>query len=293
MKTGRFLLIFSVVFLIGLIPVGADTPLHWWNFDETSGLTVHDIGTSPVDCTVMFNSTPHLWVAGKFGNAINFTGSNLVDCGNSSSLNLGSGDYSLEYWVRHSCNASICGAIFSKVDCETFYAWTVFIIGDGKPQAILDDYSSNSDSIEFNPEIRLTDDNQWHHIVYTHVAGGNISLYQDGDLIFTNTSDNPNLGNIYHLSFGSMWLAYPSSALYYFTGMVDEIRIWHRALNTTEIGNLYLYNNLTAPPPPPIPNPLRDMLSEVGAGTGNFLSSISPSLSTMCLGLEVINLSLG
>lgn len=78
----------------------------------------------------------------------------------------------------------------------------------------------------------------WHHIVMTYnKTDGNISLYKDGQFVsnFTTESgdtvwstDNLVIGNKY---FGSgKWEMY---------GVIDEVMVWNRTLNATEINELF------------------------------------------------------
>jgi hypothetical protein len=75
--------------------------------------------------------------------------------------------------------------------------------------------------------------NAWRHFVFTR-SGNAYSLYLDGLLKQTFTDNSPQLPN------STGWvIGQNSSEPYDFTGQIDEIAIWSRALTQTEITALY------------------------------------------------------
>jgi Concanavalin A-like lectin/glucanases superfamily len=79
---------------------------------------------------------------------------------------------------------------------------------------------------------------QWYNLIYTYGAGVG-KFYLNGTLINTDTSAitfTPNLTNLYIGRHDDS--EYP----YYFNGIIDEVRIYNRALNPCEVSYL---NNLT------------------------------------------------
>jgi hypothetical protein len=79
--------------------------------------------------------------------------------------------------------------------------------------------------------------NTWYHVVFTHDATSGGNIYVNGVLISSNnTSGNicSNQNNLFFgadINFGSLYR--------YFSGKLDDIGMWNRALSQEEITNLY------------------------------------------------------
>ena len=83
--------------------------------------------------------------------------------------------------------------------------------------------------------------NSWQHIIYIF-ANGSVKIYKDGILV---VEDNTNSGKLLSNNNQPLLIGrtywYPSASLLisYFTGKIDDIRIYNRALTNTEIQALY------------------------------------------------------
>lgn len=99
---------------------------------------------------------------------------------------------------------------------------------------------------KFNVNLRLTSDipDGWHHIVYTRQGETN-KLYVDGQLKLTQTKPIADLNNTSNLLIGA-------GGGRYFSGTIDDLRIYSRALSESEVKEL---STLTVPCPTPIPTP--------------------------------------
>ncbi len=167
--------------------------------------------------------------AGKFGNGGVFDGSNdqiivLYD----PILNI-TGDITFTAWVK-----GIQGTIISKDDGNNGYdanEWNYdFWIDNGK-------ISFYSDASGFNPYLEsnttFTADN-WHHVVFTR-NGSNITYYLDGAEDGTHVNGNTFPDNSYDLHIGDCH--HSENSL--FDGLIDEVRIYNRALSPREVRKLY------------------------------------------------------
>jgi hypothetical protein len=83
-------------------------------------------------------------------------------------------------------------------------------------------------------------DNAWHHFAITRKPDGTLSLYLDGSpqgSARTPASSGPINTNRRVLGYEHYWKQLRSSACYY-SGSIDDIRVYDRALNPSEIQQL-------------------------------------------------------
>ena len=79
-------------------------------------------------------------------------------------------------------------------------------------------------------------DGQWHYAVVTYDGSTAVRLYIDGVQVSSlSTSATPDNTGIQTVRIGANSLALNG----FFTGNVDEVRVWNRALSSTEIANAY------------------------------------------------------
>jgi hypothetical protein len=86
-------------------------------------------------------------------------------------------------------------------------------------------------------------DSLWHHVVATLSSTAGIRLYVDGVLIGTDataTSGQAGYNGYVRVGYDNVtgWPSAPSSA--FFNGSIDDILIYNRALNSTEVTTLYI-----------------------------------------------------
>jgi Tfp pilus assembly protein PilE len=201
----------------------------WWKLDETSGTTAADSSGSGNNGTLYNMTSPGCWVAGQIGNALNFDGSNdYVNCGNGSSL-LITGDLTIAAWVQLTTGNSgnyygIAGKLHDATDSgfalvrsstNYFYFW----VGNGTMESV----SSNT----------TYTDTDWHHVVGVRRNGTNY-LYVDGvQQTATTTRSLSDSG-----SWAFIGRQYDDYNLRYFNGIIDDVRVYNRALTAAEIARL-------------------------------------------------------
>ena len=210
-----------------------DGLISYWKFDDDA-LDFYGLNNG-----TRYNFTDG-YVTGKYGNALEFnsTAEQFVDVGNDSSLNFGTGDFSIEAWVKTS---AIRSGIIRKVGGVTntgYYTGTQdyalgFYVADNTEEGV---WITTADATNAN--------NQWHHIVDVRI-GNDFYIYINGSLATSATVTVGNIDNIYNLTFGK-GLAVLTSG--YFNGTIDNVRIWNNALTEEEIGNLHDCNQLETCP---------------------------------------------
>jgi len=86
-------------------------------------------------------------------------------------------------------------------------------------------------------------DGKWHHVVVTYDGNSVLTLFMDGKLIASKqTRETPDTTGIQPIRIGSNSL-HPQN---FFTGFVDEVRIWNKTLRNSEILNGYNNNTFNS-----------------------------------------------
>jgi len=169
-------------------------------------------------------------VAQGGGFALEYVESNstYVVCENTSSLVMGTGDITVEFW----CNISNSGAAYlvhqgAKGTGSAGYA--IFIAGSGEVWSRLANGSARQD-VKGSIDV---EDGNWHHVAVVWDRDAYTSIYVDGVLdIATATSySGTDIQGSDDVFFGDK----QSGSTQGLTGTMDEIRIWNTALSQSTI----------------------------------------------------------
>ena len=209
--------------------VGADTDLAaFWHLDEGAGAQAADSSASANHGTVGGAA----WAAGRFGAALSFDGDgDGVRIPTSPSLQ--PARITVEGWVRAEGTPGVFRHIVSQganaCTAATYGLYTGIAGG-------LAFYISNGTKFAVSPDAGTgVWDGDWHHVAGTF-DGLAVHLYVDGVEVGTGTPTA--LAMKYALpeddgSLGAYLGACPESHDY--AGLLDEARVWRRALSATEI----------------------------------------------------------
>ncbi len=188
-----------------------------WHFDEGSGTTAKDTSGNNNDGTI-YGAT---WTDGKFGKALSFDGSDdYVDVPHSESLSL-TETITAEAWIKAS--AGVQGYILVKKDYNHYGMY----IGDDYDRfdVILND---NNFRVTFNYW------DVWKHVAFTYdKAAGKVIQYIDGEQVKVSDFSETIATTTENLQIGRR------IAGHYFEGVIDEVRLYNRALSAEEISDLY------------------------------------------------------
>ena len=204
-----------------------------WKFDEESGATTVADNSGNDNTGDIYGATPG--EVGNFGNALSFDGVNdYVNCGAAVDNSITTG-ITLEAWIMPALQQS--GGIISNDITNSskkgydFFLWysnavygRLYIdLGNGRA----------SWAIPY-PEWY----NQWHHVAATW-SGSVITLYVDeskvAEVEYSGTYSDPGKDTF----IGA--INYLTPAYFYFTRLIDEVRIWGSALSLSQL------NDMTAP----------------------------------------------
>ncbi len=228
-------------------------PVGWWKFDECQGSVAHDstlnnnhgtitIGASGTQTQVGTCTTSGTaWgngVTGKRNASLNFDGTDdYVSIGDpaNGALDFGTGDLSISAWTRYTSSSGTARIMAKRQGYNgdgTDKGFELYRNG-GRMQIFFGDAtgqtSPSSTSTNYN-------DGNWHLVVVTLDRDGNASFYKDGraDGSGSISSLTSSISNTASLYVGSS--SAPSG---YFTGQIDDVRVYNYALTGTQVKNLY------------------------------------------------------
>ncbi|MFH1825339.1 MAG: LamG domain-containing protein [Candidatus Firestonebacteria bacterium] len=206
----------------------SDTNLvGYWKFDEGSGNTANDSSTNGNNGTI----STATWTTGKYGNALNFNNNGTVIVPHSSSLNIGSNFTIISCVYLRSAGWS--PTILAKGENSNykigFYA--------GTKKYYFTYYSNGSWRDMVGGTDTILSLSQWYYVAtIVDVLNNQIKYYIDGTLADTingNFTANPLVTNTGNLEIGHRTNGE------YINGIIDEVRIYNRAFNSSEISTDY------------------------------------------------------
>ena len=253
------------------VNVTAPTPpttgclISHWNFEEGSGNTAFDVADSNPGTLV---GSP-VRAPGLSGAALFFNGvDNYVNVPDSNSLDL-TNQFSISLWFKP--NTLLDGNSGRHDLLKKFLSyWFIFNYpgNDGKLTFVL-----NSGAPVVKSTTASWASGQWHHAVATY-DGANLKLYVNGALEGSIATTAVPVKNTAPLQIGGN-----SDQGYYFSGGMDEVRLYGCALTAADISGLYNQGGATNPPPaqntPPTISDISDRTIAANSNTGDIPFTVS------------------
>lgn len=191
-------------------------------FNEGSGATVSDASGNGNNGSIS-NAT---WVtAGEYGKALSFNGNNArVNINDSVSLHLTTG-MTLEAWVNPSAVTSAWRDVVYKGNDNYYLSGTSN--NGGAPVGGVIANGAYAEAIGTTP----LGVNTWTYLATTY-DGNTVRLYINGTLVSSQAHSGTILTSTNQLQIGG-------DSIYgqYFSGLIDEVRVYNRALSATEVQN--------------------------------------------------------
>lgn len=214
----------------------------YWNFDEDTGTSLYDFsdfgnnGTLASDVDTMTNYPK--WVDGIIGSALEFnvTNQSYVNIPNSTAgfVNLGvSKEFTISVWANLTGRDNQIQTFFSKAVANERPAYRILHDNDDTV------YASVGYTSELNAGVSSgvgANGFVWTHYIFTGNST-DILLYINNSLMaFDTMASNPVNTTSENMSIGK---GYYSGSMRYLDGVIDELAIWNRTLNSSEITQLY------------------------------------------------------
>lgn len=255
----------SKLYLSGQAKINTPTPspvtlstglVGHWKFDKGSGTSAVDSSANGNTGTLGNGPT---WGMGKIGGGVVFDGSNDYVAANSfagAASPIASGDVTFSAWIKlsasHTSGSSADKNIMTLQDTpSTNDIWLYYAYNggdEGTPGALCLNVYHNGRNFSCTTQTSWSA-GTWQHVVGTYSGVTGSKLYLDGKLVASNS--HVGRGTTYATAFtiGSKnpGGAYPEP----FAGVIDEARVYNRALSPSEVSKLYrvgLGSTITAVP---------------------------------------------
>ena len=203
-----------------------------WSLNEGSGATTTDSAAGQSGTLV---SSP-TWVTGHSGMALNFSGSNYVSVAAWGGVNFAANQsFSGFCWVKSTdTTGSSQKRLFGiALNAPTGYFWLNW--GTGYPT--LEAYDNNSQNWTSNATSTYVADGNWHHVGFVVDRTNNqIRIYVDGQQSSIK-SRGWSAGNFLNSNNNAFYIGSQNGS-FAFTGTIDDVRIYNRALSAAEIAQL-------------------------------------------------------
>ncbi len=270
---------------------GADPGLvGWWKFDEGSGTSAADSSGSGNNGRLINNP---LWATGKNGTAISLNGTTQLIRNTMTSglpvFTMG-GKASVAFWVKGSpqdnkiiwAESSNSGSPLYQIIADTTNC-----TGHASGKICIQIRTNTSNTILLQATAKTVLDNTWHHVVWVDNAGAaGTAVYVDG-VKDTNTFTYTPSGTLTSTT-DCIGALCRSSNSNFFSGSVDDVRVYNRVLSADEITTLY-NNDLSAvgtapvsdtqtPTTPASPDPIIPILSDPTSTTQGNVTLVTPHL---------------
>ena len=215
----------------GLVTKRSESGLAgYWHFDEGVGTTAFDAAGMGNNGSIV--NSP-IWQSGsscRSGGCLSFDGINDYVNASSSSFKFGTGNFSVSMWVYPTSFVSEVGLYDSLILGGVGGRTDAFVLVQNASTGNIRLFSQNAYTSATSNSLFL---NTWNHIAIVR-SGVTVTFYINGAPDPTTVTLPTNI-----TSGGAVLGRYSDVSGGYFSGRVDEVRIYNRALSATEVATMY------------------------------------------------------
>ena len=233
-KEAKIMAVLVLLALCGFVcTVEGNGPISHWMFDEGSGTTAYDsVGDN--------NGTVYgaVWTTGQIDGALDFDGDgDYVDFGDIDEFEFGNNDFAVSFWFYakgpHSHEGNV-GTIVGKYSYVLGRQW-IFSHWLESGTIYFETFPTGAQMEEPLPSSTAVYECQWVHVVGVR-NGSTKLLYINGVLDNTQATQGVITGKSTKVYIGCRENVYKG---YFFNGVIDDVRIYNRALSAEEVEELY------------------------------------------------------
>ncbi|MDP2217798.1 MAG: LamG-like jellyroll fold domain-containing protein [Methanolobus sp.] len=205
-------------------PVISLGELAWWKLNENAGTIAYD-SINNYDGTIYGAAR----IRGKSGNALHFDGADDYVQVNEKIIT--GYPFSISLWLNTTSSGSeqaVANLAYSSAQ-NSYYG--IDMTSGGVVRLV----ARNTNARYLNG-VQIND-GQWHHVVAVYRSSNDRTLYVDGVSAGTDGRGTNFNANSNRWTFGRWGDSTPSN---YFNGYIDDVRLYSRALNSTEVQQLYM-----------------------------------------------------
>ena len=207
---------------------------YWFPFNELSGFTTQEAGGGALATLIGFTNDPAQWVPGKFNHALEFDGNLSHAVINGFKGVSGTNPRTVSAWIK-TTEASKSIGIVAWGDLPAGNKWSFLVQNTTVPTGTLRLELGFGNTIAATP----VNDGQWHHVACVldslpSPSSTNVKFYVDGQLD-TVVGGSPVAINTVALNDVLIGTDIQNR---YFDGVIDEVRIYNRALSASELAAL-------------------------------------------------------
>lgn len=208
----------------------------WWPMNDATGQPVRDIAGVANNGTPLPGGSGPISVAGCVGSALSFDGiDDWVNVPDHNDVDFFASAFTIDAWIRTTASTGL-QVILDKRDPNGYRGYTLFL-GNGQLALQLSDGSFNFANFVHPTNIA---DGNCHHVAVTVTRGfgSTVTLYVDGGSpqVLPNNTITGSIANAVDLWIGKRK---PISTEIFYTGQIDEVEFFKRALTAAEIAQLY------------------------------------------------------
>ena len=222
-KVTLFILVCFSISTVSVFAAGVDdNTMAIWLFDETKGSDIADISGREHDLEI---TGGHDWVAGKFGNALNFDIDAFIEQESHPDFSFEDG-LTMELWLNLT---AITPSVVGIPRKENEYVLAAYVDGEG---FYMGPYLNNGGWVgPANSEVTVPF-GEWHHHAITY-EDDELKVYTDGVVTATNTIPGP-----MQQTEAPFRISNSCCGGRFFEGAIDEMRISNVARSEEEINDV-------------------------------------------------------